>query len=67
MEGVSLVAPLKDDEGVSGGVRRDGGRRARSEKLSFLVGEGEGEDARSRGRRWGRCLAGPWIGSDREL
>ena len=64
-----MVAPLKDDEGVSGGVRREGGRRARSEMASFLVGEEEGEDARSRGRRWGRCLAGPWRGreGDKEL
>ena len=67
VEGVSFVVPLKDEDGVSGGVRRDGGRRARSKGPSFLVGEDDGEDARSRGRRWGRCLAGPWIGSDREL
>ena len=47
VEGVSFVVPLKDEDGVSGGVRRDGGRRARSKGPSFLVGEDDGEDARA--------------------
>lgn len=52
VDGVSFVLELKDEEGVSGGVRRMGGRRKCSEEGSFLaVGEDDVEDAKSSGRR----------------
>lgn len=48
--GVSLEVELKDEEGVSGGVRSEGARRE-AVWPSLLVGEEDGEEARSRGRR----------------
>ena len=53
------------DEGVSGGVRSAGGRRAKSGP-SLLMGEAEGDEARSSGLRWGRCLAVPLSGRPEE-
>lgn len=51
VDGVSFVLELKDEEGVSGGVRSMGGRRKCSEGSFLGVGEDDGEDAKSSGRR----------------
>ena len=45
-----MEVELKDEEGVSGGVRSEGARRE-AVWPSLLVGEEDGEEARSRGRR----------------